>query len=89
MKTLVEVQEVEKEGFLALLGQVITVYCTGFIYTGKLVGVNDSCIKLSGASIVYDTGSFTNKSWTTSEKFPGTGDWYIQCSSIESFGILK
>lgn len=89
MKTLVKVQEVEGDGLIGLMGQIVTLYCAGFIYTGKLVGVNDSFVKLEGASIVYDTGSFTGQTWTTAEKFPGDGVWYIQISSIESFGILK
>lgn len=85
----VKVVEVENEGFLSLLGQVVTVYCSAYIYTGKLVGVNDTCIKLEGARIVYDTGSFASKDWTTAEKFPGTGEWYVQLSAVESFGLLK
>ena len=87
MKTLVKVQEVEGEGLVGLLGQVVTLYCTGFIYTGKLVGVNDTCVKLSDASIVYDTGAFSSKGWATSEKFPN--DWYVSTRNIESFGLLK
>lgn len=81
--------EVPDAGLVSLLDKTITVYCSAYIYTGKLVGVNDTCLELSGARIVYDTGSFTTKDWTTSEKFPGDGQWFIQMSAIESFGILK
>lgn len=87
MKQLVKVEEVEAEGLIGLMGRNVTFYCAGFIYTGKLVGVNDSFVKLDPATIVYDTGSFANKEWTTKEEFPGA--WYIQASSIESFGELK
>lgn len=38
MKTLVEVQN---EGLLALIGKRVTLFCSAYIYTGKLVGVND------------------------------------------------
>lgn len=82
-----KVIEVEGEGLVSLLEQNVTLYCSAYIYTGKLVGVNDTCCKLSGAKIVYDTGSFATKDWTTSEKFPG--DWYVQLSAVESFGLLK
>ena len=43
MKTLapaVQVIEVANEGFDALLGQVITLFCANYIYTGTLVGNN-------------------------------------------------
>ena len=85
MKTLIK--ETENEGFMALLGKTITVYCVGFIYTGELVGVNDDCIKLSAVKIVYDTGSHSSSDWETAEPLPH--DWYIQKSNIESFGVFK
>lgn len=44
--------EKEGEGFLSLMGETITCFCAIYIYTGKLVGVNDACIKLENPSIV-------------------------------------
>lgn len=85
MKRLVE--EVDGEGFDGLLGQRITVFCSTYIYTGKLVGVNENCIKLTDASIVYETGELTSTHWKDAQKLPH--DWYIQLSSVESFGVLK
>ena len=82
-----KVVEVENEGLVALLGQTVTIFCNVYIYTGKLVGVNDSCIKLEGASIVYDTGPLNHNKWLDAQKLPG--DWYVSTSLIESFGILK
>ena len=38
--------EVENEGFNALLGETITLFCAIYIYTGKLVGVNSTYVKL-------------------------------------------
>lgn len=87
MKTLVKVQEVEGEGLVGFLGHRVTIFCSAYIYTGKLVGVNDTCVKLTDASIVYETGSLDTKSWQDAQRLPF--DWYIQNSSIESFGILK
>lgn len=89
MKTLVNVTEVEGEGLVGLLGERITVYCASWIYSGKLVGVNDTCIKLEDAEMVFNTGALSTPKWETSEKFPDNGVWYVQTSSIESFGILK
>jgi len=88
MKVLPQkVIEVEGEGLVSLLGQTVTLFCAAYIYTGKLVGVNDTCVKLEDASIVYETGEFTSKNWKDAQKLPN--DWYIQTSMIESFGILK
>ena len=40
----VEVVEVANEGLISLLGKTITCFCMNYIYTGKLEGVNDTCI---------------------------------------------
>ncbi len=87
MKQLVQVSEVEGEGLVGLMGQNVTLFCANYIYTGKLVGVNDAFVKLEGAKIVYETGELTNKAWKDAQALPG--DWYIQTGAVESFGILK
>ena len=87
MKKLVEVQEVENEGFLALLGQTVTLFCVNYIYTGKLVGVNQTCVLLENPKIVYETGAFTTKDWKDAQAL--LNNIYIQLSAVESFGIVK
>jgi hypothetical protein len=87
VKKLVSVQEVENEGLVGLLGEEITVFCANYIYAGKLIGVNESYIKLTGAKIVYETGELTTKTWKDAQPLPK--DWYIQSGAIESFGLLK
>lgn len=81
------VKQVETEGIKKLLGKRITVYCCRYIYTGELTGIDDECILLTDAGIVYETGSYDEKEWKDMQKLPN--DWYIQKQSIESFGILK
>ena len=88
MKTLVNVVEVEQEGFLALLGQHVMVFCANYIYAGTLVGVNGECIKLDAARIVYETGPFSDKTYKDAQNLP-TSIWYIQKNAIESFGVGK
>jgi hypothetical protein len=61
MKIITETKDAE--GLEALLGEVVTVFCACYIYTGKLVGVNTKCVKLEDSSIIYETGAFTEKSW--------------------------
>lgn len=87
MKVLKTIEEVKEEGLLALIGQRVTLFCAVYIYTGELVGVNDSCVKLKDAAIVYETGSFSDKAWKDAQKLPN--DWYVQTGLIESFGVLK
>ena len=81
------VTEVEGEGLVKLLGETVTLFCASYIYTGKLVGVNESCVLLDDAKIVYETGAFTDKSWKDAQSLPNS--WYVQLGMIESFGILK
>ena len=85
MKKLVE--EVENEGLISLMGERITLFCLNYIYTGKLVGVNDQFVKLEDAAIVYETGSFEEKEWKDAQKLPKPV--YVMIQTIESFTILK
>ena len=81
------VNEVQNEGLEALLGQNTTFWCGVYIYTGKLVGVNDTCVKLEDAKVVYETGAFTDKRWGDAQSLAKS--WYIQIAAIESFGVMN
>jgi len=85
MKRIVE--EVNGEGLDKLLGERVTLFCMNYIYTGKLSGVNETCVLLTDAAIVYETGPLDKDQWTDAQPLPC--DWYVQLSSVESFGILK
>ena len=85
MKKLVT--EVENEGLIKLIGETVTLFCAVYIYTGKLIGVNETCVLLEDAKIVYETGPFGEKSWKDAQSLPN--QWYVQTAMIESFGILK
>lgn len=87
MKILKEAVEVSGEGLESLMGERITLYCMNYIYTGKLVGVNATCVKLIEASIVYDTGPAAENQYKVKEPFPDA--WYVQTGAIESFGLFK
>ena len=81
------VEEVSGEGLEKLLGERVTLFCLNYIYTGKLMGVNPSCVLLEEAAIVYETGDLTDKKWKDAQKLPSS--WYVQIGCIESFGLLK
>jgi hypothetical protein len=87
MKKLMTVTEVEGEGLVSLLGEQVTFFCAVYIYTGKLIGVNETCVKLENPKIVYETGSFTEKNWKDAQALPN--ELYLQTAMIESFGIVK
>ena len=85
MRKLIE--EVPGEGLEALLGETVTLFCGVYIYSGKLTGVNDTCVLLEDAGIVYETGPFTDNKWKDRQPLPNK--WYVTTQSIESFGVLK
>ena len=88
MKQIVTVTEVEVEGLESLLGHNVLLFCLNYIYAGKLVGVNTTFVKIEGARLVYETGSFDKAGYTDAQTLPGTA-WYVQTSAIESFGLGK
>lgn len=85
MKKIVE--EVSGEGLEKLLGERVTLFCAIYIYTGRLVGINNDCVLLEEAGIVYETGELNTKTWKDKQDLPG--QWYVQKGMIESFGVLK
>jgi hypothetical protein len=83
MKKVIQVTEVEGEGLMALLDKKVLLFCLNYIYTGTLTGVNDTCVLLKDAAIVYETGAFDSTSFKDAQKLPH--DLYVSISSIESF----
>ena len=84
MKKIVEVSD---EGLEGLLGETVTLFCMNYFYTGELVGVNKTCVRLDNPKIVYDTGEWSSKDWGDAQSLPNT--IYVQVSSIEEFGAMK
>ena len=87
VKKLVNVQEIEGEGLIGLLGQRVTLFCMNYIYTGRLTGVNDACVLLEDAAIVYETGAFTDSKWKDAQALPNA--FYVQIAAIEAFTVLR
>jgi len=83
MKKVVTVTEVEGEGFDALLDKNVILFCMNYIYTGKLIGVNKTCILLENPKIVYETGAFDSSHFKDAQAL--SFQLYVQISSIESF----
>jgi hypothetical protein len=81
-------KEETQEGLVALVGETVTIFACRYIYTGKLVGVGDSCVKLENPKIVYETGSLDDKDWADAQSLPHQF-FYVATGAIESFGLMK
>lgn len=86
MKKLVTVQELDGQGFEALMGQKVTFFCLNYIYHGKLVGVNTDDLILDDAYMVYETGAFETKGFQDAQKL--APEWRLRTSAIESYGVF-
>jgi len=82
-----KIEEICDEGLLALMGKTVTLFCVNYIYAGKLVGVNDTCVKLENAHIVFETGDFSTHSFKDAQRVGK--EFYVRTQAIESFGLLK
>ncbi len=71
----------------SLLGEVVTLFCCRYIYSGKLESIDDKSVGLTDAGIVYETGELNSSVWKDRQGLPGI--WYVAFDSVESFGILK
>ena len=79
-----EVEIVDGEGLTALIGENVLLMCANYFYAGVLTGVNDTCVELEDAGIVYETGALSGDKWKDCQQLPGV--WYVQTAAIESFG---
>lgn len=86
MKVITEIKDAD--GLEGLLGEQVFIICACYIYSGKLVGVNDACIKLEDPAIVYETGAWADKAWKDAQKLPHKHH-YVSIGMIESFGKGK
>jgi len=69
-------------------GVKVTIFCSSYFYNGVIEAVNGGTIVLSGARIVYETGSFSEATFKDAQDL-GALQWFVQISAIESFGVLN
>lgn len=86
MKVITEIKD--SEGLEGLLGEQVVIICACYIYSGKLVGVNTTCVKLEDPHMVYETGVWTDKKWKDAQPL-GSKYHYVATGMIESFGLGK
>lgn len=87
VKVIQKVVEVSGEGLESLMGKKVTLFCANYFYSGKLIGVNKTCVKLEDAAIVYETGDFKNANYSDEQSL-GCKEFYVRVASIESFGVI-
>lgn len=88
MKKVINVTEIEGEGLESYLGERVLLFCVNYIYTGLLVGVNQTCVRLDDPYIVYETGAFSQPGYKDAQKLHAS-PLYVQISAIEAFGATK
>jgi len=88
MKKVVTVTEVDGEGLDGLLGETVLLFCANYIYTGKLIRVNATCVCLEEPAIVYETGEFSAKAFKDVQRLAAKV-FYVQTGAIESFGAAR
>ena len=86
MKKLVE--QVDGEGMESLIGERVLLLCANYFYTGRLMGVNDTCVLLDDPAIVYETGEWAAAKYKDEQPL-NMKPFYVQTSAIESFGRAK
>ncbi len=82
-----QIIEVTGEGFEAFLGEQVILFCANYFYAGKLVGVNETFVKLEEGKIVYETGPFTDGVWKNAEVVGGPV--YVRIAMIEGWAKGK
>ena len=84
MKRIVETKD---GGYDSMLGEKIVLFCGVYIYTGKLVGVNEDHLELADAKLVYETGELASGDWIDAQALPGV--WRVTKQGVESWGAAK
>lgn len=82
-----KIVDVTGEGLDSFLGERVTFFCANYIYTGRLVGVNDTFVRLAKPSIVYETGPFNDPKWRDAQALPN--EMNIMLGFVESWGVVK
>lgn len=75
------------DGLATLLGQKVLLMCANYFYTGTLIRVNETCVKLKDPSLIYETGDWGSSGYADAQRLPN--DIYVQIGAIESFGVSK
>jgi hypothetical protein len=82
MKRIIE--ETGATGLDSLLGENVLLLCGNYFYAGKLTGVNKTFVELDGASIVYETGDWSDSKYKDAQAL-GSGPTFVRIQWIEAY----
>lgn len=77
----------EPGGWEAAHGKRILVHATNYNYSGILSGVNSICVELTDASVVFETGPYTDKKFKDAQKTPRPITLFT--NSVECFWVIE
>ena len=83
-----EPDQLNSGGLEAYMGQSVLLMCQNYFYHGTLYGVFEEFVLLQDPAIVYETGKWSEKSYTNVERLH-VKYWRVMRASIESFGAGK
>lgn len=78
-----DISDYSGAGFHDFIGRRILILCANYFYTGKLVRINDDCVLLEDAYIVFETGALDSAWYKDAQKLESPV--YVRMSAIESF----
>ncbi len=70
-----------------LVGQVLTVFCLNYFYTGRVLETTPSYVKLDDPAVIYEIGEFSDDAWKDAQKL--SSPIYIKSDAIESFAAIS
>lgn len=73
----------EEGGFGTLLGKNVCIMCLNYIYSGRLVGVNSTCVELEDTKLVYETGAWGGSDWKDAQLLPSKSV-FVSIGAIEA-----
>ena len=75
------------DGLESLLGERVMLWCANYIYSGVVEGVSATCVKLTDAHVVYETGELTSSENKNTQQVGS--DLYVQIAAVESFYVRQ
>lgn len=70
-----------EDGLESLLGENVMVFSLNYIYAGVLSGIDEDCLKLDGACIVYETGKLDKSGFQDAQALARSA--YVQRRCVE------
>lgn len=74
----------DRFGLVSLIGKKVLLLCGNYFYCGKLTAVNKTCVELTDAGIVYETGEWSAASYKDFQSMGG-GATFVRIQWIEAF----